>query len=311
MRLLLAIVFVVVTAWAAAAVAAEVASRLHKPRGTFIDVGGRKLRLVCEGPRTEAPTIWLETGAFGGAADFAAIQQSLTRRGLRSCAYDRAGMGYSDAGPGPRDGEAIVSDLEALIAASGEQGPFVMAGHSMAGLYLRLFAARNPEMVAGLVFLDAASPEMIETPSAEPFIDRFTRMARVGAVAGSLGLTKPLYLLGDRIGLPPQGKAEKRRGFISGRQSRSALAEVKGWRAAARQATEAGPLKRKWPVGVVMAGPKPAQPGLWRTAREAPAKASRAGFIDTIEAADHRTMLGLTHSDHVAAAIARVVAARK
>lgn len=309
MRAFLILVLIVAAVWGAAAAAAEVASRLHRPRGAAIDIGGRRLRLVCEGPRSDAPTIWFEAGAFSGAADFAAIQQSLTRRGLRSCAYDRAGMGYSDPGPAPRDGDAIVGDLEKLLGASGERGRIVLVGHSMAGLYIRLFAARNPEKVAGLVLLDAASPEMMDAPGADAFIARFSRMAHLGATAGTLGLTKPLYFFGDRIGLPAAGRAEKRRGFISGRQSRTALAEVDGWRAAARQAAAAGPLDPKWPVAVVTAGFRPPRPGPWQAARRAPAKASRAGFIDNIDTANHRTMLGLTHSDRVADAIERVLAA--
>jgi pimeloyl-ACP methyl ester carboxylesterase len=309
MRTLLLLMLILLAAWYAAAAAAEAASRLHRPRGSLVDIGGRRLRLVCEGPRGDAPTIWLEAGAFSGAADFAAIQQSLARRGLRSCAYDRAGMGYSDPGPAPRDGEAIVGDLEKLMAASGETGRVILVGHSMAGLYMRLFAGRNGERVAGLVFLDAASPQMMQAPGAQAFIGRFTRMARIGAVAGTLGLTKPLYLLGDRIGLPPQGKAEKRRGFILGRQSRTALAEVRSWRAAARQADAAGSLDPSWPVAVVNAGP--ARTGPWQAARLAPAKASRAGFIDHIDAANHRTMLGMAHADRVAEAVQRVLAAAK
>ena len=63
-----------------------------------------------------------------------------------------------------------------------------------------------------------------------------------------------LYLLGDRIGLPPAGKSEKRRGFISGRQSRAALAEVLAWRVAGEQAG-ARPLDPNWPVAVITAGP--------------------------------------------------------
>jgi pimeloyl-ACP methyl ester carboxylesterase len=311
MRSLFAIVLVLVTAWGAVAMAAEMASRLHEPRGALLDIGGRRLRLVCEGPRSDAPTIWLEAGAFGGAADFAAIQQKLTERDLRSCAYDRAGMGYSDPGPRPRDGHAIVGDLEKLIAASGEPGPFVLVGHSMAGLYIRLFAAQNPDRVAGLVLLDAALPEMIEAPGARRFVGTFTNIARLSAAAGTLGLTKPLFLFGDRIGLPPAGRAEKRRGFISGRQSRTALAEVESWRAAARQAADAGPLRPEWPVAVVTAGPPSPRRSAWDAARHAPARASRAGFVDNIEAAGHRTMLGLTHADRVVAAIERVLPSRK
>ena len=108
------------------------------PRGQMVDIGeGRRLRLVCEGPASARPLVWLEAGAFGFAADWGATQQALTAAGWRSCAYDRAGMGYSDPGPAPRDGDAIVADFEKLVAASGQAGPFILVGHSMAGLRLR------------------------------------------------------------------------------------------------------------------------------------------------------------------------------
>ncbi|MBL8771413.1 MAG: alpha/beta fold hydrolase [Phenylobacterium sp.] len=296
-RWVLMLLALLAVAWGSVAVAAEVISRLPKARGEMVDIGGRQLRLVCEGAKGASPTVWMESGAFSGAADFAAIQQKLAARGLRSCAYDRAGMGYSDPGPRPRDGDAIVADMKALMAASGETGPYVLMGHSMAGLYLRQFAAANPQQVVGLVLLDAVTPEMVERPEAERFAAAMERIAQFGAVAGSLGLTKPLYWWGDRIGLPPQGRAEKRRGFISGRQSRNAYAEVRGWRAAAAQAAAAGPLRPEWPVAVITAGPRTAQMSMWDEVRQAPARGSRFPMLRALPEANHRTMLGLVHGD--------------
>lgn len=304
---------VAIVAFGTVAMAAEVISRTGKPRGEMIDVGGHKLRLVCEGPETAQsdggrPVIWLEAGAFSGAADFAAIQQKLTARGYRSCAYDRAGMGYSETGPKPRDGNAIVGDMEKLMAASGEPGPYVLMGHSMAGLYLRQFAASNPDKVVGLVLLDAVTPEMIEQRQASVFAGRMRRVAQLGSVAGTLGLTKPFYWFADRIGLPPQGKREKAHGVISGRQSRAAYAEVKSWQAAAEQAAAAGPYRPQWPIAVITAGPDdPASP--WTAIRQAPAKASQFPMIEAIPAANHRTMLGLTHGDRAVAGVEHVLRA--
>src|SRR6201996_4076490 len=106
-------------------------------RGEMIDVGGRRMRIVCMGPQdTRQPVIILEAGAFGFAADFGTVQDQLTAKGLRNCAYDRAGMGYSDPSPEPRDGLAIAKDLEKLLAAAHVPGPYVMVGHSMGGLRL-------------------------------------------------------------------------------------------------------------------------------------------------------------------------------
>lgn len=304
-RVLLTASLVLAAGWAAAAVAAQAASQGPPPRGQRIDIGGRSLRLVCEGPKSERPVVWLESGAFSGGADWAAVQQKLTAKGLRSCAYDRAGMGWSDAGPAPRDGDAITADLERLVAASGERGPFVLVGHSMAGLYVRQFALRHPEQVVGLVLVDAVTPEMIRQPGADRFIRRMTSLAHLGAVTGELGLKAPLYFMGDRIGLPAEGKAEKRQGFISARQNRAAYAEVLSWRAAAAQAEAAGALDPRWPVAVVTAG----QRAGWAAVREAPAVASNAGVIDNVEAATHTTLLGLTYGDHVVAGVTHVLTA--
>src|ERR1700761_5873404 len=94
-------------------------------RGEKIDVGGRTLRVVRAGPRGDRPTVVLEHGAFGCAADWAVVQERLAARGLPSIAYDRAGLGHSDPGPRPRDGRAIVADLAALLRELDEDGPFV------------------------------------------------------------------------------------------------------------------------------------------------------------------------------------------
>ncbi|MDZ4370329.1 MAG: alpha/beta fold hydrolase, partial [Phenylobacterium sp.] len=301
-------VLVVAAAWGAVAMAAEAVSRSAKPRGEMIDIGGRKLRLVCEGPRSDKPVVLMEAGAFSGAADFAALQQILTARGLRSCAYDRAGMGYSDKGPEPRDGDAIVADLEALMKASGERGPYVLLGHSMAGLYMRQFAVRNPDQVAGLVLVDAVTPDMIGLEGAQRFIDGAKGLSRLGAWAGTLWLTKPLYWMPDRIGLPDHGLAEKRRGFVSGRQSRAAYAEVQQWRAAAEQAKAAGELDPDWPVAVVTAGPPSGRMEGWNLVRHAPAKAARRGMIDNVDEASHTSVLGRTWGERVAAGVDFVLA---
>src|ERR1700751_4971791 len=94
-------------------------------RGEKIDLGGRALRIVRAGPRSNRPTIVLEHGAFGCAADWAVVQERLEAKGLRSVPYDRAGLGHSDPGPTPRDGRAIIADLAALLRETDEPGPYV------------------------------------------------------------------------------------------------------------------------------------------------------------------------------------------
>ncbi|MGH6965185.1 MAG: alpha/beta fold hydrolase, partial [Phenylobacterium sp.] len=84
----------------------------------------------------------LESG-FGAGAFAWGQAQPIVARTTRVCSYDRAGYGFSDPGPSPRDGAAIARDLDAALRRAGERGPFVIVGHSAGGLYARLFAARR------------------------------------------------------------------------------------------------------------------------------------------------------------------------
>lgn len=293
--------------WVGSGLAVVALSGPFEPSGRYVDIGGRKLRLVCAGPKSDQPVIWMEAGAWGLAADFAAIQQRLAAKGLRSCAYDRAGMGFSDPGPKPRDSAAIAADLAKLIAASGETGPFVFMAHSMAGQHIRLYAGQHPEQVAGLVLLEATTPEMAANPAAQKFLNRVQMVSRVSAIAGSLGLTKIAYYMGDRIGLPPQGQAEKRHAFVSGRHARTASDEVLVWPQGAVQAA-AVQLDPKWPVAVITAGDENRM-SAWNVVRRAPERNSRAGYYENEPKAQHATLLGLTHSDAVLRGVDHVLAA--
>lgn len=283
-----------------------------KPRGQMVEIEpGRTLRLVCEGPRSDRPVVWLEAGAFGFAADWGAVQEALTAAGWRSCAYDRAGMGYSPPGPKPRDGIAIVTDFEKLVAASGEPGPYILVGHSMAGLRLREFAGRNPDKVAGLVLADAATPEAAQNPQMRGFITTFANISRWAARGASLGLYKPLVhtRLGDKIDLPPAAKAEKGWAFANGRHNRTAAEEVGLWSEASSQAAQQPQFDPKWPVAVVTAGPVAGRETR-KAMQAAPADRSEHGLVDHVEAASHTLLIGRRFADHIVRAVAFVAEAR-
>lgn len=279
-----------------------------RPRGEMIQIEpGRSLRLVCEGVRSERPVVWLEAGAFGFAADWGATQAALSMAGWRSCAYDRAGMGYSDPGPAPRDGVAIVSDFEKLAAASGEPGPYILVGHSMAGLRLREYAGRHPQNIAGLVLVDAATPEAAADPRMRVFIKAFASISRWAARGASIGLYKPLArtAMGDKIGLPPVAKAEKQWAFANGRHNRTSAEEVQLWAQASDQAAAQPPFDPAWPVAVVTAGPEKGREA-WKALQAAPARAARHGLIDHVEGASHTRLLGRDFAEHIVRAVAFV-----
>jgi pimeloyl-ACP methyl ester carboxylesterase len=113
----------------------------------------RRLNFRCMGQG--APTVILEAGFGAGSNAWEGVQPKVAQM-TRVCAYDRAGYGFSDPGPLPRDGEAVARDLDFGLRAAGVSGPYVVVGHSAGGLYARLFAARRRKDVVGLVFVDSS-----------------------------------------------------------------------------------------------------------------------------------------------------------
>jgi pimeloyl-ACP methyl ester carboxylesterase len=278
-----------------------------EPRGEFVDIGGRKLRIVCTGPKGASPVVILEAGAFGFSADWAVVQDDLAAQGVRSCAYDRAGLGYSDPGPAPRDGVAVAEDLEKLLKAAGEEPPYILVGHSMAGTRIRLFYGRNRDRIGGLVYVDAAPATQIASPEAQRFLGPFTTVSKLAGVAATLDLLKPLAFMGDTIGLPPGAAAEKRWAFANARHNRISADEVVLWTRAAEQAVQSGPIDPSLPVAVVTAGH-----GVSSTVKNVyaePAVNSQHGYFAEVKGANHADLLGRKHAAEVVKGIDFVLAA--
>lgn len=280
-------------------------------RGEMVDVGGRRMRIVCMGPASSGkPTVVLEAGAFGFAADFGTVQEQLTAKGLRNCAYDRAGMGYSDPSPEPRDGLAIAKDLEALLGAARIDPPYVLVGHSMGGLRLREFTGRNPGKVVGVVLVDATTPEALQDPGTRAFVGHFATASKWAGIGASMGLFAPLMGAGvaNKIGLSGEAEREKRHFFASGAHNRTAAEEVALWAKAAEQAAAEPPFPASMPVAVVTAGGVSSFNAGRKAVQAAPATASAHGYVDHVAGAGHNTLLGPMYADHIVKGVEFVLA---
>jgi pimeloyl-ACP methyl ester carboxylesterase len=121
--------------------------------GTSYDIGGRTLNMFCSGSGN--PAVIIDTGAGEPGYAWSHIQPELARF-TRACWYDRAGTGWSDAGPYPRDSEAIARDLHELVQRAGVAPPYVLAGHSFGGLTARVYSRLYPDDVAGMVLIESA-----------------------------------------------------------------------------------------------------------------------------------------------------------
>jgi pimeloyl-ACP methyl ester carboxylesterase len=159
---------------------------IYPPQGRLYTVDGYKMHLYCTGEGS--PTLVLDAGLGNDSLIWANVQPTLSKT-TRVCSYDRAGFGWSDLQPGPRDAHRITDQLHALLTQAGIKGPIVLMGHSIAGLYIRDYAARYPQNLSGLVFVDGS------TPLQE---DRFPAATKLGLLKAELELlqTKWLYVLG-------------------------------------------------------------------------------------------------------------------
>ena len=128
---------------------------IYQAPGTIYTVDNYKMHLDCTG--RGSPTIILESGLGNDSLIWGNVQPRLSRT-TRICSYDRAGMGWSAPRPGSRDANEIVNQLHSLLEAAGIEGPIVLMGHSLGGIYVRAYASRYPQNVVGLIFVDSSTP---------------------------------------------------------------------------------------------------------------------------------------------------------
>jgi len=171
------------------------------------------------------------------------VQPALARI-TRVCSYDRAGFGWSDAGPFPRTAGRIADELRRLLARAAVEPPFVLVGHSFGGLVVRVFTARHPRDVAGLVLVDPAHPEdwVQPAPKEQIKIDRGVRLCRQGSRAARLGVAGAVSAL---VGIGALAPARALVGLISrgglSREDEGILAPI--WRLPPEARR---PLKQFW-----------------------------------------------------------------
>jgi pimeloyl-ACP methyl ester carboxylesterase len=147
------------------AIATRRDERAHPPPGRMIGIGGHRLHILEMGAeRAGVPTLILEAGLMSTVMSWMGLQQRLAEK-YRVVSYDRAGLGWSDLGPLPRDADRIAEELHMLLARAAITPPYVLVGHSFGGLMAPNFAERYPNQVAGLVLIDAVAAGEWNPPS--------------------------------------------------------------------------------------------------------------------------------------------------
>jgi pimeloyl-ACP methyl ester carboxylesterase len=165
-------------------------ARTYPAHGDLVEVGGYSLHLYCTG-ELGAPTVVVDSGLGGTILDWQLVQPEVAKF-ARVCTYDRAGMGWSEAGSQPRTSRQIVRELHALLGNAGVEGPYVLVGHSFGGTNMQVYASQYPDEVAGMVLVDSA----LEDEEAVTLTRSLQPSPLLLKVYATIGLTRLPYTLG-------------------------------------------------------------------------------------------------------------------
>lgn len=204
--------------------------REHHTQGDSVWVPSRDGRTLhaamLQGPADAAATVVFEAGSPGTRSMWALVQPPVAAF-ARAVVYDRSGLGRSAPDCGERTLDRMADDLLEVVNHVGP-GPFVLVGHSLGGLIVRLAASRTRDRVAGLVLVDPTdeAAEIVFNPVAQWF-EHVTCV-----VAGSLARLRPIRTLGGRLGsrlllrnVPDDVRADVRREVFTPQAFRTQAAE--------------------------------------------------------------------------------------
>ena len=282
--------------------------RRYPPPGVLVNVGGHRLHLDVQGDDWGRPTVVLEAGMGSFSPNWHWVQRELAAT-TRVVAYDRAGLGWSDPSPRPRDAGTIADELHAALAAAGVTGPYVLAGHSFGGLPVRAFADRHPDEVVGLVLVDASHPDQwARWPTAHA--ERILATAqRVTAALAWIGLLRVIDVSAPiATGLPTRQVAELRARSALPRTSVTEARQVAAWGTSRIQVNAARPLG-DLPLVVLSVTEQPrGGETLTQLQAELPALSTNSSHR-TIQGAGHESLVAAyDHAQHVIRAITDVLA---
>lgn len=283
-------------------------ARRFPPPGRLVDVGGTRLHVDVRGTSPGGPTVVLEAGLGSFSPNWHWVQQALADQ-VRVVAYDRAGLGWSDPSPAPRDAATMASELHGALHAAGIEGPYVLAGHSFGGLVVRAFAELHRRETAGLVLVDASHPDQWArwpVPQAHRLqvisLTVSTALARVGLfrIVDAFGAVSE--------GLPDRQVAELNAGFVRPLTSATEAAEMREWEASTRPFLHRAAPLGDLPLAVIGVGVQPMGAETLTVLQEELPGLSTNSARRVVPDATHEALIAHRgHAETVAAAILAVV----
>lgn len=277
------VVLVLIAAGGAFQTVSEATSANPAPGRSYL-VDGHSLYLHCVG--TGEPTVVLFNGLGERTPSWAWVQQSVSST-TRVCSFDRVGEGWSGGPAGARDGHQLASDLHGLLRAARVPGPYVLAGHSVGGVYALVYAEQYPRDVAGVALIDSSTPQQFDLPDYPGFYTMGRRLYSVMPAFARAGIAR-LTAAGQFATLPEAARRQARAFASSPRELRADHADFAELPTVFEQAKALKSLDGK-PLAVLTAGVG-TQRG-WLAAQESLARLSRNSVQRTVAGATHAALL--------------------
>ena len=162
------------------------------PPGALIDVGGHRLHAACRG--TGSPLVLLESGIAASSLSWTVVQPRIASF-TRVCAYDRAGLAWSETASTPRTFDRIVTELSRVLARVAPEDEYVLVGHSFGSHVICAYAARHPTRVRGLVLVDPPIEWLTMTPQRARTLRGGRQLSRIGALLARTGVVRACLML--------------------------------------------------------------------------------------------------------------------
>ncbi|MCI0555442.1 MAG: alpha/beta hydrolase, partial [Anaerolineae bacterium] len=231
--------------------------------------------------------------------DWSLIQPKLAEH-TRVCAYDRAGYGWSDYNPAPRTLDQQVNELHGLLAGANEQGPYILVGHSYGARVGRVYTAKYPNEVAGMVLIDggilADDPRYpAELHSGTEAENNMLRAARWLSPFGLIRLTRPLMGL-PTFDLPEEARLASASFSVSPQYFQSLLAQSHSMPIVLREEREVTSLGDIPLLVLTATEPEDAIRKIWSQANIEMAALSTNGSFRIVDGATHMSLV-YRHND--------------
>lgn len=162
--------------------------------GQLVDVGGFNLHIHCTG-EAGGPTVVVDAGNGDFSVTWMGIQREV-EKSARICTYDRAGYGWSDVSPHPRTASQMANELHQLLVNADVEPPYILVGHSLGGLNVRVYASLYPDEVAGMILVDAGHEDQLQRLPPE-YLQLYKRQESYFSVLGFMSRFGILHLIGS------------------------------------------------------------------------------------------------------------------